>query len=342
MSEPLRVGLVGYGYAGRTFHAPLIAHTAGMQLAAVASSQVEAVQADYPAALLCDTPESLFARADIDLVVLATPNASHYPLARAALRAGKHVVVDKPFTLTVQEAEALHAAASQTDRLLSVFHNRRWDSDFLLIKQLLAQGTLGRITAFESHFDRFRPQVRKRWREAAVPGAGIWFDLGPHLIDQTLQLFGMPEAIQADIHARREGAEAADDALAVLHYPGMRVLLGASCLMAGGSARFLLAGTEGSLRIDGLDNQEDQLKAGLRPGAAGWAQDPRQATLYDVGGARNLSLPNGQYSHYYAAVAAALRGEAPNPVPASEALAVMRIIEAGMASSAQGARIALG
>ncbi|PHV13248.1 oxidoreductase [Chitinimonas sp. BJB300] len=342
MSRLLKVGLVGYGYSGRTFHAPLITATPGLALTAVASSQVDLVATDYPAAQLCETPEILFARADIDLVVLATPNASHYPLARAALRAGKHLVVDKPFTLNVAEAEALQAAASQTDRLLSAFHNRRWDSDFLLLKQLLVDGALGHITQFESRYDRFRPLVRKRWRESAVPGSGNWFDLGPHLIDQALQLFGHPEAITADIHARRDGAEAADDAFAVLHYPDKRVVLGASCLMAGGSPRFLAAGTAGSLLIKGLDVQEDQLKAGIRPGETGWAVDPRQATLFTETGQRNLNLPDGQYTAYYTAIRDALLGHGKNPVPPSEALAVMRVIEAGIASSTQGVRIRLG
>ncbi|MGQ5525093.1 oxidoreductase [Chitinimonas sp. PSY-7] len=342
MHHVLKVGLVGYGYSGRTFHAPLISATSSLELAAIASSQADLVTADYPATRLCETPEILFARPEIDLVVLATPNASHYPLARAALRAGKHLVVDKPFTLNVAEAEALQAAASQTDRLLSVFHNRRWDSDFLLLKQLLATGELGNVTQFESRYDRFRPVVRKRWRESAVAGAGNWFDLGPHLIDQALQLFGQPEAITADIHARRDGAEAADDALAVLHYPDKRVMLGASCLMAGGSPRFLMAGTRGSLLVGGLDVQEEQLKAGLRPGDIGWAVDPRHAKLFTETGQRELSLPEGQYTAYYAAIRDALLGVGKNPVPPSEALAVMRVIEAGVASSAQGVRIRLG
>lgn len=341
MSHPIRVGLVGYGYAGHTFHAPLIHAAPGLQLAAIASSQADAVAAAYPAALCLASPDALFARPDIELVVLATPNASHYPLARAALDAGKHVVVDKPFTLTVAEAEALLAAADARQRLLSVFHNRRWDSDFLLIRQLLAEGRLGRITACESRFDRFRPEVRQRWREADVPGAGIWYDLGPHLIDQALTLFGQPAAISADLHARRDGALAVDDALAVLHYPDKRVQLGASCLMAGGSARFLLAGSAGSLRIDGLDVQEDQLKAGLRPGDAGWAHESRTAQLFDANGSQALTLPAGDYPAYYAAIARAVRGQGANPVPASDALAVMRVLEAGMASSAQGRRIAL-
>ncbi len=199
MPNTLRVGLVGYGYAGKTFHAPLLGTAPGITLAAIASSKPDVVLADWPEVTVYPTPEALIAAAEIDLVVIATPNDTHAPLASAALAAGKHVVVDKPFTLTVAEAEALQAQAAQVGRVLSVFHNRRWDADFLGLQQLLASGRLGRVTEFTSRFDRYRPEVRQRWREAATIGAGIWYDLGPHLIDQALTLFGLPDAISADL-----------------------------------------------------------------------------------------------------------------------------------------------
>jgi len=341
MSPSLQVGLVGYGFAGRTFHAPLIHATPGCTLARIASSQPELVQADFPGLPTAPNPAALLAQPDIDLVVLATPNDSHYPLALAALEAGKHVVVDKPFTLTVAEAESLLAAARRHNRLLSVFHNRRWDADFVLLQQLLEAGALGRVTQFESRFDRFRPEVRQRWREADVPGAGIWFDLGPHLLDQALCLFGKPDAISADIAIRRDQGQAADDVLAVLHYPGLRVSLAASCLVAGGAPRFLLHGTHGSLAIHGLDAQEDQLKAGLRPGQAGWARDPRQAHWYKAGEQTVLPLPDGAYTRYYAGVRDAILGHGPNPVTPESALLVMQCLEAGLASSQSGQRVAL-
>ncbi|QNM97571.1 oxidoreductase [Chitinimonas koreensis] len=342
MSQPLSVGLVGYGYAGRTFHAPLIAATPGLGLAAVASSQAAAVAADFPAARIHATPEALFADPGIDLVVLATPNASHAPLALAALAAGRHVVVDKPFTVTLAEAERLEAAAAAAGRLLSVFHNRRWDSDFLLVRQAIEAGRLGRVTAFESRFDRFRPQVRQRWRESAEPGGGIWYDLGPHLVDQALCLFGLPQAVSADLAARRDGAEADDDALVTLHYADRRVLLMASCLVAGGAPRFLVHGTAGSLEIHGLDAQEDQLKQGLRPGDAGWAQETRSAVLHGAGGRSALALPAGDYAAYYAGVRDAVLGHGPNPVAAGEAVAVMRVLAAALGSQREGRRVELG
>jgi predicted dehydrogenase len=242
----LRVGLIGYGYAGKTFHAPLIAAVPGLQLAAVASRDAAKVHADWPGTEVLADPQALLQRANLDLVVIATPNDSHYPLARAALAAGRHVVVDKPFTLTLAEARELQALAAQRGRLLSVFHNRRWDGDFLTLRALLAAGTLGRVVHLESRFDRFRPQVRQRWRESAQAGAGLWCDLGPHLLDQALQVFGPPRGIVLDQAALRDGAQADDWFLAQLRYDGLRVTLHASALAAAPGPRFTVHGTHGS------------------------------------------------------------------------------------------------
>lgn len=183
MSDAIRVGLIGYGYASKTFHAPLISGTPGMTLAAVASSDENKVHADWPAMPVVSGPERILNDPNIDLVVIPTPNNTHFPLAKAALEAGKHVVVDKPFTVTLSQARELEALAKSGGRLLSVFHNRRWDSDFLTVKALINEGLLGEVGYFESHFDRYRPQVRNRWREQGGPGSGIWYDLAPHLLD---------------------------------------------------------------------------------------------------------------------------------------------------------------
>lgn len=345
MPNTLRVGLVGYGFAGKTFHAPLLGTTPGLTLAAIASSKPDVVLADWPEATVYPTPEALIAAPDIDLIVIATPNDTHAPLAQAALAAGKHVVVDKPFTLTVAEAEALQAQAAQVGRVLSVFHNRRWDADFLGLQQLLASGRLGRVTELTSRFDRYRPEVRQRWREAAVVGAGIWYDLGPHLIDQALTLFGLPDAISADLALRRDGAQAVDDALAVLHYPDKRVVLGASCLVSGGVPRYLVHGTLGSFEKYGLDVQEDQMKAGGMPGMDDWGHDPRPGRLHgwsnDQAVVEDLHMPAGDYPQYYAGVRDAINGVGPNPVTPEQAIAVMRMIEAGTLASETGQRVAL-
>lgn len=342
-SAPLRVGLVGYGYAGQTFHAPLIAAVPGLRLAAVSSRDAARVQADWPDAEVVPDAQALLRRGDIDLVVIASPNDSHFPLARAALAAGRHVVVDKPFTLTLAEARELAALAHARRRLLSVFHNRRWDGDFLTLRELAACGTLGRIVHLESAFDRYRPAVRARWRESAVPGGGLWFDLGPHLLDQTLQLFGWPRRLALDSAVLRDGGQADDWFQARLDYPERRVVLRASMLAAAPSPRFVAHGTAGSWTKLGLDPQEDALKAGLRPE---WPPQP------GWGADRNVSLitrPRGQALHtdhwplragcqadYYAAVRDALRGDGPNPVPPQEAVAVMALLELGRRSAHEG------
>lgn len=228
-NNTINIALIGYGFVGKTFHAPLIRSVPGLNLAFVASRDEEKVKRDLPDVTVIASPEAAVQHPDVDLVVIASPNATHAPLARLALNAGKHVVVDKPFTLDMQEARELIALAEEKQRLLSVFHNRRWDSDYLGIRQVIEQGTLGAVKHFESHFDRFRPEVRVRWREQNVPGSGLWFDLGPHLIDQALQLFGLPQSVQGNIATLRDGAEINDWAHVVLNYPAHKVILHCSC-----------------------------------------------------------------------------------------------------------------
>jgi predicted dehydrogenase len=344
MNERLRVGLIGYGYAGKTFHAPLVAAVPALELAAVASSDAAKVHADWPGVAVHASPAELIARDDIDLVVIATPNDSHHPLARDALHAGRHVVVDKPFTVHVADARELVALARECGRLLSVFHNRRYDGDFLTLRKLLAEGTLGRVVDVESRHDRWRPEVRQRWREGAGPGAGLWFDLGPHLADQALQLFGPPRAIALERALVRDGALADDWFQATLRYDRLHVHLRASMLAAASAPRFTLHGTRGSFVKEGLDAQEDALKAGVRPAwpaQAGWGIDPgRAAIVKRTDDGRTVETPvmleRGAHQDYFAAVAAAIRGEAPNPVPPEEALAVMELIELGIESARQG------
>ncbi len=337
MTASLQVALVGYGFVGKVFHAPLISSVEGLALHSVVSSNPAGVQADFPDARV--TPDLAVVLADpaVDVVVIATPNALHASQAHAALDAGKHVVVDKPFTVSVAEAEAVSAHATLAGRILSVFHNRRYDADFLTLQALLADDALGTVTQFESHFDRFRPEVRDRWRERVGPGAGLWYDLGPHLIDQALLLFGPPLGITVDIAVQRAAAETDDYVHALLRYPRLRVILHASTLMAASELRYSVHGTRGSFVKQGLDSQEDALKAGRTPGDVAWGQDARPGTLTSVDGdgvlRRSIAGEPGDYRRYYAAVRDAIRGVGPNPVPAADALAVMHLIEAGIRSA---------
>ncbi len=339
MSETLNVGIIGYGYASATFHAPLIAGVQGLRLTAIASKNPGKVHHDWPDIEVESSPEALFARPDIQLVVIPTPNATHFPLASRALAAGKHVVVDKPFTVTQQEARKLKQQAERAGLLLSVFHNRRWDADFLALRRVIKEGTLGRIVHYESHFDRYRPEVQDRWRERPGAGAGLWYDLGPHLLDQAVQLFGMPESIVLDLALQREGVQVDDWFHAVLRYGSMRAILHAGVLVPVPAARFVVHGDRGTFIKQGLDPQEDQLKAGERPPLSEWGIDSVPATLTSWDGSvrrdSSLTCEPGNYPAYYAGIRDAMLGVGPNPVTAEEAIAVMSLLEQGAQSIRQ-------
>ena len=331
---PIRVALIGYGYAGRTFHAPLIGAVPELDLRLVASRDAAKVQADLPGMAVVDDPLAAIAHPDIDLVVIATPNDSHAPLARAAIAAGKHVVVEKPFALDMAEARELVALAKARGVVLSVFHNRRWDSDFLTVRQAIASDALGTVSHFESHFDRFRPQVRERWREAAVPGSGVWFDLGPHLVDQALLLFGLPDRVMASLARQRPGAQTDDWAHVVLEYPTLRVVLHAGMLVAGGWHRFTVHGSKASMVKTGMDQQEAQLVAGMKPGAPGWGEDPDAAILLtpDAPPTQHDAVAGDQRG-FYRATASTIAQSSSDPVTSLQALAVMAVVEAAATSA---------
>jgi predicted dehydrogenase len=316
-----------------------------MALSAVSSSDAAKVHADWPSVPVVSEPKHLFNDPNIDLIVIPTPNDTHFPLAKAALEAGKHVVVDKPFTVTLSQARELDALAKGLGRLLSVFHNRRWDSDFLTVKALLSEGTLGEITFFESHFDRFRPQVRNRWREQAGPGSGIWYDLAPHLLDQAVNLFGLPVSMTVDLAQLRPGAQTTDYFHAVLSYPQRRIVLHGTMVAAAESARYIIHGTRGSYVKFGLDPQEDRLKNGERLPQEDWGYDMRDGVVTRVEGEELveetlLTIP-GNYPAYYAAVRDALNGTGENPVPASQAIQIMELIELGIESAKHRATLCL-
>ncbi|EOZ7622377.1 oxidoreductase [Enterobacter mori] len=336
-AKTINIALIGYGFVGKTFHAPLLQSVDGLKLAVISSRDEEKVKRDLPDVQVVATPEEAIQHPDVDLVVIASPNATHAPLAALALNAGKHVVVDKPFTLDMQEARELIALADEKQRLLSVFHNRRWDSDFLGIKQVIEEDRLGKVKLFESHIDRFRPEVRVRWREQNVPGSGLWFDLGPHLIDQTLQLFGLPQSVQGNIATLRDGAEINDWAHVVLNYPEHKVILHASMLVAGGTSRFTVHGDKASVVKARIDQQEAQLLAGVIPGSESWGEDSDDMVLFDAAGdATRLKTPKGDQRQYYINVRDALTGKIENPVHPVEALAVMAVLEAAVRSSETG------
>jgi predicted dehydrogenase len=339
----IRVALIGYGYAGRTFHAPLIRATLGLDLIAISSSRPERVHADLPGMPVLASPEEACSLPAVDLVVIATPNDTHVGIAEIALAAGKHVVIDKPLAPTLEEARELASLAARVKRLLAVFQNRRWDGDFLALSNLLASGVLGAVSHVESHFDRYRPLVRDRWRERAGVASGLWFDLGPHLVDQALQLFGLPERVTASLAAQRPGAQSDDWAHVILEYGRMRVILHASVLVAAPSPRFIVHGQNGSWIKYGFDSQERELVAALTPDSPASAPEVEHAVLVDGAAATSseTSIPRGDYGQFYVQLRDALRGVGRNPVPPEQAVPVMAVIEMAVRSSAEGPALPL-
>lgn len=341
-SAPIRTGLVGFGLGGSVFHAPLLLAEPRLHLAAVATSRHEQLAAAVPGAESVTTDE-LLAREDLDLIVISSPSGTHFDIAHAALSRGRHVVVDKPFAVHTHEANTLIELAEKQGVVLSVFQNRRWDNDFLTVRQLVESGELGTIYSFESHFDRYRPQIKPGWRELEEPGSGTLYDLGAHLIDQAIVLFGMPDAVTADIGTQRREAKAVDFFHIVLRYGRMRAILHNSTVVRMPGPRFAVHGDRGSFLKHGLDSQEDALKAGLRPGMPGWGHDAPEhhGTLMDAEG-RKRSVPtlHGAYENYYAGIAGAILNGEPPPVHPGDSRDGLRIIEAALRSSREGRTVA--
>jgi scyllo-inositol 2-dehydrogenase (NADP+) len=332
------VGLVGYGFGGSVFHAPLIRSVRQLRLTSVVTSRKEQVLRDMPEVRVVPTVEALLEDPDIALVVISSPSASHFEVARAALQAGKHLVVDKPFATTVEDADALIELADRQRLRLSVFQNRRWDNDFLTVRDCIARGWLGTVYHYEAHFDRFRTGIKAGWREESGIGTGILYDLGAHLIDQALVQFGMPSAVTADVFAQRPAARAVDYFHLVLNYGRMRVILHGATLVAGPGPHFAVHGDGGSFLKYGMDSQEAGLMAGKRPGDAGWGLDDptNYGELVSADGTRRKveTLP-GAYQHYYEQIAAGMESGGAMPVDPADSRDGLMVIEAALRSASE-------
>lgn len=346
----IRVGLIGYGLAGSIFHAPLIAATPGMRLAMIVTSnpeRVEAARAAHPAATIVDSAERLWERADaLDLVVVASPNRTHVPLARAALAAGLPVVVDKPLAATAEEGRALVDEARRLGLMLTVFQNRRWDGDFLTVRRLIAEGALGEVRRFESRFERWRPRPKTGWREQGDPAeaGGTLYDLGSHLIDQALVLFGPVTHVYAEVDRRRPGVQVDDDAfVALTHASGVRSHLWMSAVNPGHGLRMRVIGSGAAYVKEGMDVQEDALKRGRSPADPGWGKelDESWGRLGVSDAWTPVETERGAWPEFYARVAAALRDGGPPPVDPMDAVAGLEIIHAARMSAAEGAVVRL-
>ena len=342
-ASPIRVGLIGYGLAGAVFHGPLIEATSGLALRAIvtgnAERQAEAERA-HPNASIVETAETLWDRAgDLDLVVVASPNRTHIPLASAALAAGLHVVVDKPLARTAAEGRRLIDEARQRERMLTVFQNRRWDGDFLTVRRLLDEGALGEPLRFESRFERWRPVPKGGWREEGAPeeAGGLLYDLGSHLIDQALVLFGPASYVYAELDRRRESVEVDDDAfVALTHVSGVRSHLFMSVVAAQLGPRFRVLGSKAAYVKFGLDVQEAALRANPKLDSTGFGEDPRDAwgLLGSGDDARPIPTEVGGYQRFYEGVVNALRTGGPPPVDPADSVAALEVIEAAQISAA--------
>ncbi|MGB7265295.1 MAG: Gfo/Idh/MocA family oxidoreductase [Terracidiphilus sp.] len=342
----IRVGLVGFGMAGRVFHGPLLSSVEGLELAAVMERTGNKAAERYPGITVYRSLEAMLADASLGLFVVATPNGTHYELAKEILSAGKNVVVDKPMTMTSTEAAELIALAKKHRVLLAPFHNRRWDSDFLTVQKLLREGLLGRLVAFESRFDRWRPVplTERLWKEGA-DGGGTLHDLGPHLGDQALALFGRPEAVSADVLREKDGSGVNDAFTIRLRYPGFAVTLEANSLSLPAGPRFHVRGTGGGYLKYGLDLQETRLNKIARIDDPSWGQEPADSwgvLRVDIdGGAVSRPIPalTGDYRLFYAGIRDALLGKAAAPVTGLDGWRTARLLDWAAESSAKRCEI---
>jgi scyllo-inositol 2-dehydrogenase (NADP+) len=342
--QSIPVGLIGYGLGGSIFHAPLIKTVPGLRLAAIVTSQRDRVEKDLPGVPVVATTPELLSDPEIKLVVVASPSPTHFDVARAALQAGKNVVIDKPFAATVQEAQYLIDLAGAEGLFLSVYQNRRWDGDFLTVKKLIQDGSLGEIFHYEAHFDRFRLDIRPGWRETGGRGSGILYDLGAHLIDQAIHLFGLPHSVTADVFAQRHGAVAPDYFHLVLEYGKMRTILHGATMVKSPGPHFAVHGDKGSFVKYGMDPQEDALKAGQRPGDHGWGVDDteNQGEFVPVEGMKcRIETLVGGYENFYKLVADALLHHGINSVDPSGARDGLVVIEAAMRSAIERRTVAV-
>lgn len=337
----IRVGVIGFGMGGRVFHAPLISSVEGLELAAVMERTSNRAADRYPGIVTYHSVDAMLADSSIGLFVVTTPSGTHFEIARQALEAGRNVVVDKPMSATSAEVAQLMKLAAAKNVLLAPFHNRRWDGDFQTVRKVIHEGSLGRLVSFESRFDRWRPEIPKDrlWKENVATGGGTLLDLGSHLGDQALTLFGKPEAVSAEVLREREGTGSNDAFTIRLRYPGLSVMLGANSLSLPAGPRFHLRGTKGNYWKSGLDPQEAALIKITRIDDPAWGLEPPASwgTLNVGIDGGTVSKPvepiPGDYRLYYAGIRDALLGKAPAPVQAIDAWRVARLLEWAAESS---------
>lgn len=343
MSKQINVGLIGFGMAGRIFHAPTINCVKGLKLLSIRETKepnISTIKERYPQTAIVDHTNEIFNNEAIDLVIIATPNTTHYALAKEALQACKHVVVDKPFTVRSEEATELIQLAQQQNKIITAYQNRRWDSDFKTVQKVIESGVLGRLVECEIHYDRFRNTLRPNtWKEDEHAGTGMLYDLGSHLIDQAQTLFGVPRSVTADLRIQRDGGRIIDNFELILGYDSLKVSLKGSMLVKEPLPRYILLGNNGSFVKYGLDVQEEALNTGYIPGADNWGEEPEciwgtiNTEFNGIEFRGRVKSEKGNYVAYYENVYRAIVGEEELIVKPEQARNTIRIIELAMQSS---------
>jgi predicted dehydrogenase len=345
MNPVIHVGILSFGMSGKVFHAPLLQVNPGFAIKKIMQRTGNSALEYYPKVEIVRNPEEIIHDPEIDLVLVNTPDHTHYDFARQALTAGKHVVVEKPFVLDLEEGESLISLAEKKGRVMTVFQNRRWEGDFLTIRKIIEQKLLGRLVEYEAHFDRFRNFIRESWKENPDNKTGTLYNLGSHLIDQAIVLFGMPSAVYADIRKQRTGAQVDDLFDLGLYYPDVKVTLKGSYLVREQGPRFFLHGTEGSYVKYGADPQEEALNAGRLPNEPGWGTEPEEkwgilnTTAEGLHYRGKIETLPGCYHAFYQNLYDALTGGKEIAVRPRESLNGIRIIRAAYESSAKHAAI---
>lgn len=340
MDTIIKTGICSYGMSGKLFHAPFIQAHPGFALAAIVERTKEESRKKYPNARLCRSVDEILGDPTLDLIIVNTPVQTHFDYAKMAILNGKNVIVEKPFTVSAAEAAELTALAKEKDLQLFVYQNRRYDGDYRAVKQILASGRLGDIKEVEIRFDRFRTELSgKLHKETRIPGAGTTYDLGAHLIDQSLQLFGWPQSLFADLMAMRKGSPVDDYFEILLYYPSFRVRLKGSCFVKQPVPEYILNGSNGTFLQQRSDAQEQQLLKDVIPSFGDWCPAPASPDgllVTDNAGhttREELTSSPGNYMNYFDDVYKALTGKGPNPVPGEEGTSIMKILEAALKSN---------
>lgn len=341
--KPIKTGIASYGMSGLVFHAPLLHVNPGFEIIKIVERSNKGSKDRYPYVSTVRSFEELLRDEEIELIIVNTPDATHYEYSKMALEAGKHIVVEKPFVIKLQEADELVELAKRKGRLLSVFQNRRWDGDFLTSKKVVQEKLLGRLVSFESHFDRYRNFIQPNtWKEEPNAGAEILYNLGAHMIDQVYDLFGMPNSVSADIGIQRSGGKVDDFYNVVLRYASLHVSLKSSYMVREEGPRYILHGTEGSFLKWGLDPQEDALKSGRYPDEPSWGQEPKKLwgkLNTEINGLHytgRLETISGNYQSFYNNIYEAIRSGAELIVKPKQSLDLMKIIEGAIESNRTG------